>query len=231
MTFGRGVIAIFITLACRTLLAATTCTRPSYLSLRPPDYPPEALKAHATGKTIVLVSVGVDGKPTPISVKQSSGNIYLDKAAMKTVAQWRFKPAQCAGKSVRSSVLIPVNFTLTDSNVHTEWSVRHDHEPMKFESVNRGLAYLKGRKDLKRITHQSLEIFSQQKNARVWFVIKGPESNRIIFRQRQIRSKNGSVGLYAYLCEGRKVWCNRIATKLIADLKAFPMPPMPASGS
>jgi protein TonB len=44
------------------------------------------------------------------SIKKSSGNTELDKAAINAVTKWKFKPAQKAGRNMRANCVVPFNF-------------------------------------------------------------------------------------------------------------------------
>lgn len=77
-----------------------------------PAYPELARKRGQEGLVRLLAHVDEQGKPTEISVAESSGFSLLDEAAVKAVRRWRFKPALRAGTPVRGTVLIPIEFVL-----------------------------------------------------------------------------------------------------------------------
>lgn len=83
----------------------------NYLS-HPADYPPLSVRMNEEGRVLLQVDVSADGRPLDIVLKQSSGFTRLDQAAIKTVAQWQFKPAQQNGRAVASTVDVPLLFTL-----------------------------------------------------------------------------------------------------------------------
>lgn len=85
-----------------------------YQSAPPPAYPPDALRAGATGTVILEVLVDVDGKPLKVSVVESSGNRSLDRAAkLQVERRWRFRPAMQDGQAVQALGRIPVTFNLS----------------------------------------------------------------------------------------------------------------------
>ena len=70
-------------------------------------YPKEA--AGAKGSVVVCFLVGYDGRPEYTSTAESSGNRFLDAAAVDGCIEWRFTPAKDAkGRLVRCLVYIPV---------------------------------------------------------------------------------------------------------------------------
>lgn len=79
-----------------------------------PEYPIAAARARDEGTVLVRAQVGTDGKPTDVTVARSSRSRDLDRAAVDAVRQWTFEPAIREGKSVASSVQVPVQFTLDE---------------------------------------------------------------------------------------------------------------------
>ena len=62
------------------------------------------------GRVIVCVLVGVDGVPEYVSTAGSSGNPFLDGAALEECIKWRFSPAEDAdGNYVRCLTYISVD--------------------------------------------------------------------------------------------------------------------------
>jgi len=76
----------------------------------PPDYPFELACAGVGGTTTLTVTIGVEGKPTQVVLKQSSGNAALDEAAQQRVKSWQFKPATANGQPTPKAIQVPVNF-------------------------------------------------------------------------------------------------------------------------
>lgn len=70
-------------------------------------YPAEA--GGETGSVVVCFLVGYDGRPEYTSTAESSGNRFLDAAAVDGCIDWRFTPAKDSkGRLVRCLVYIPV---------------------------------------------------------------------------------------------------------------------------
>jgi protein TonB len=64
------------------------------------------------GTVILQADVSEQGIPLQVRLFQSSGNDLLDQSALSTVAQWRFTPARKDGVITRSTVRIPITFSL-----------------------------------------------------------------------------------------------------------------------
>jgi protein TonB len=84
---------------------------PMPISRPPPTYPREALRRGVGGTVRVQATVSPDGSVERMDVAESSGNRYLDRAAMEAVRRWRFKPAMRNGQPVSATVVIPIDFT------------------------------------------------------------------------------------------------------------------------
>ncbi len=81
--------------------------KPKLVSFSPVPYPTEA--NGAAGTVIVCFLVSYDGRPEYASTAESSGNRFLDAAAVEHCISWRFTPARDEkGRLVRCLVYIPV---------------------------------------------------------------------------------------------------------------------------
>jgi len=78
-----------------------------------PAYPVAARRAGREGRTVLLVTVGVDGECRDAQLEETSGTPSLDEAAVTTVRHWRFTPARHAGQAVEATIRVPVVFRLT----------------------------------------------------------------------------------------------------------------------
>jgi protein TonB len=83
---------------------------PVAISQPPPSYPREAQRRGIGGTVRVQATVSSDGSVDRMEVAASSGNRYLDRAAMEAVRRWRFKPAMRNGQPVSATVVIPLEF-------------------------------------------------------------------------------------------------------------------------
>lgn len=79
---------------------------------RPPTYPEMARRRGEQGRVLLRVHVDVSGSPVTVSVAATSGYRLLDDAARSAVLQWRFVPAEQAGRPVPAVAEVPVQFQL-----------------------------------------------------------------------------------------------------------------------
>lgn len=78
------------------------------LSAPRPEYPYEARRQKITGSGIVAMTVDpATGRVTEASMWQSTGNAYLDNAALTGFRRWRFKPG------IPYRIKSPITYTLT----------------------------------------------------------------------------------------------------------------------
>ena len=77
----------------------------------PPIYPREAMRRGIGGTVRVQATVATNGSVERMDIAQSSGDRYLDRAAMEAVRRWRFTPAMRNGQPVSATVVIPVDFS------------------------------------------------------------------------------------------------------------------------
>lgn len=77
-----------------------------------PSYRRLARKRGHEGRVIIRALVSSSGHVTQVTVKQSSGHDSLDKAALRAVKRWRFRPAQRSGRPVGATLDVPVVFHL-----------------------------------------------------------------------------------------------------------------------
>lgn len=89
--------------------------RAAYLSNPVPAYPMVARRMGWQGKVVLNVEVLASGFPGQIKLHQSSGREVLDNAAANTVKNWRFVPAQHAGRAVTQWFRVPIVFSLEDN--------------------------------------------------------------------------------------------------------------------
>ena len=76
----------------------------------PPAYPEALACDDVGGQTVLAVTVGPEGRPTNVRVKQSSGQPELDTAAVEGVKAWQFRAATRAGQAISSDLQVPVTF-------------------------------------------------------------------------------------------------------------------------
>lgn len=99
-------------LASQESQGAVTKAEP-LLNVNPaPPYPRIARQRGWEGMVRLEVFVGKDGNPGLVDIQESSGHNVLDRAAMKTVEQWKFSPAKSGTIRFPSRIVIPIQFTL-----------------------------------------------------------------------------------------------------------------------
>lgn len=91
--------------------SATTLPMPIAGKTPTPRYPTRALRRGESGTVRVRIEVGPDGRPSQVSVAQTSGSRDLDRAAVDAVRRWRFHPARRGGEPVPGTVVVPISFT------------------------------------------------------------------------------------------------------------------------
>ena len=76
--------------------------------MRPPKYPPQALENCLEGSVLLLFVIDANGKVPYAEVLESVP--ALDGAAIEAAKEWRFKPAQAAGRPVATFGVAPATF-------------------------------------------------------------------------------------------------------------------------
>lgn len=86
-------------------------TEPPRLAYHPPPiYPAVAVARGWSGRVLLRLTVGADGRVERVELAESSGHEVLDASALAAVERWRFEPARQAGRAVALTVLLPVVF-------------------------------------------------------------------------------------------------------------------------
>ncbi len=88
---------------------------PVAISQKAPEYTDFSIKSGIQGTVVLEVDVYRDGSIGKINVKRSllPGPGGLDEAAINAVKKWKFQPGKSGGKAVDTTVIIPVEFSLT----------------------------------------------------------------------------------------------------------------------
>lgn len=81
-----------------------------------PEYPPEAARAREQGTVLVEAQVDAMGNVSDVDIAKRSGSRVLDRAAMREVRRWKFRPAMEDGKAVASSIQVPVDYRLEEES-------------------------------------------------------------------------------------------------------------------
>ncbi len=77
-----------------------------------PDYPPAAKKRRTEGWVELQFLVGVDGVPKQIEVIRAQPAGMFDRAAIRAMSRWKFKPAERDGQPVEARAKTTVGFKL-----------------------------------------------------------------------------------------------------------------------
>ncbi|HOO89833.1 MAG TPA: energy transducer TonB [Syntrophales bacterium] len=85
---------------------------PRYQCNPPPKYPAIARRRGYEGRVLLSAMISTDGTVVELTVKESSGHLILDRAAVKAVETWKFDPATRMGFPIPLSVDVPVRFVL-----------------------------------------------------------------------------------------------------------------------
>ncbi len=83
-----------------------------YLQNPKPQYPSLSRRMGEEGRVMLRAYVLPSGQPETVELKQSSGSVRLDEAALAAVRKWRFVPARRGGETVAAWVVIPITFRL-----------------------------------------------------------------------------------------------------------------------
>jgi protein TonB len=102
--------------AARPAPASPPSFNAAYLRNPPPRYPLIARRNGEQGTVTLRVLVTRDGTPGTVVLEKTSGSASLDAAALATVKEWRFVPAQQNGQPVEAPVLVPIVFRLQDAS-------------------------------------------------------------------------------------------------------------------
>lgn len=79
---------------------------------RRPNYPEASRRRGEQGLVLVELFVDPSGRVAEVRLLESSGFAALDAAAMETLRDWRFRPAERAGLPVMGSITTAVHFRL-----------------------------------------------------------------------------------------------------------------------
>ena len=98
--------------------SANTFVGPSasadYLNNPYPKYPKLSLKRKEVGTVWLTLTVTAEGFAKDVRVKETSGYVRLDKAALEAVKRWRFSPARRFGQPVDAEYELPIHFKLKE---------------------------------------------------------------------------------------------------------------------
>jgi len=91
---------------------ASAFVAPRLTAPKRPRYPEAARQAGVEGTVLVKAYILADGSVREALVARSAGNSALDGAALRTIRESRFVPAQRGGRAVPVWVEVPIDFRL-----------------------------------------------------------------------------------------------------------------------
>jgi protein TonB len=108
-----SLIASALAVGCQKVepLPQVTSSRPMAIDTPPPVYPAELACEGTGGRVLLMLTIGVEGKPTEARMLQSSGVPALDAAAKDAIRTWRFEPAKVNDRPQPAKISVPVTFT------------------------------------------------------------------------------------------------------------------------
>ena len=88
-------------------------SKAAYLNNPPPPYPPMSKRLGETGRVIVRVLIGPNGRAQEARIQRSSGFERLDEIALETARdRWRYVPGTRNGVPEAMWFNVPINFVL-----------------------------------------------------------------------------------------------------------------------
>jgi TonB family protein len=81
-----------------------------------PQYPLASKRRGEEGTVLISATVDASGLPSKVKIFKSSSFSSLDNAAVEAIEKWHFVPAKKFGQNIESSIIIPINFKLTQGN-------------------------------------------------------------------------------------------------------------------
>ena len=85
----------------------------SYLNNPKPSYPAMSRRLGETGRVVLRVLIGTDGRAQEAHIQRSSGYERLDQVALETVRdRWRYQPGTRNGVPEAMWFNVPINFVL-----------------------------------------------------------------------------------------------------------------------
>lgn len=206
-----------------TKSAGSDCKPPSYKTVKQVAYPLETILLHETGKTIIKLTVGVNGLPTDLTIHASSGSEALDQAALSAVAGYTFVPATCDDKPKVSPALVPVAFSLHEFE-HDALKFEKDNQALEFAEVGKEIDFLNSRPDTQRGSVLDYNVFYDPKESLMWLVRKADATPKAVMRIRSEYRADSLYQNYAMDCDGKKDWCEQQRAQFLDFAKKFPAP-------
>jgi protein TonB len=85
---------------------------PRYANNFQPTYPPDQIREGNTGRVIVRVLIGVDGRVKDIEKVSTPSDSFWEATKRQALSKWRFKPATRDGEPYETWKIMNVSFVL-----------------------------------------------------------------------------------------------------------------------
>lgn len=87
---------------------------PRYQSLLQPPYPPEEQRAGNSGRVVLRVLVGTDGRVKQVEKVSAASDAFFAAAQRQALGKWRFKPATQDGVPIEQWKTMSLRFVLNE---------------------------------------------------------------------------------------------------------------------
>ncbi|MDM0032056.1 TonB family protein [Variovorax sp. J22P271] len=87
---------------------------------KPPIYPAIAKQNEQEGRVVIRVWIDAEGRPSKAGVRESSGHVTLDQAALDAVRAWDFLPGRRNAVTEGMWFNIPISFKLAERKIVRE---------------------------------------------------------------------------------------------------------------
>lgn len=87
---------------------------PRYQSLLQPPYPPEEQRAGNSGRVVLRVLVGADGRVKQVEKVSAASDAFFAAAQRQALGKWRFKPATKDGVPIEQWKTMSLRFVLNE---------------------------------------------------------------------------------------------------------------------
>lgn len=87
---------------------------PRYQSLLQPPYPPEEQRAGNSGRVVLRVLVGTDGRVKQVEKVSAASDAFFAAAQRQALGKWRFKPATKDGVPIEQWKTMSLRFVLNE---------------------------------------------------------------------------------------------------------------------
>jgi len=84
---------------------------PEVIHKEEPEYSDEARQARYQGVVVLMIDIGLDGRPSNIRIVRGAG-LGLDERAVDAVRKWRFRPALAGDRPVVAPAMVELGFHL-----------------------------------------------------------------------------------------------------------------------